>query len=113
VLASSSSAELSTALDVDADTMALAWEEASLEATSSWTPDDFIALIHSRPASDPAETYRMWRFLRLGLGQVFFKGMTDHGRVTAFKAKAQAAVGTAKLTFCADHEKEEPEFCFT
>lgn len=108
----SSSLELRTALDVDPDTVELAWEEANADAHGAWSPDDFIALIHSRPALDPAETYRMWRFLSLGMGQVFFKGMADHGRVTTFKAKAAAAVDTAKATFCSQHQKDEPEFCF-
>jgi hypothetical protein len=109
----SSSLELRKALDVDPDMVELAWEEANADAhNSAWTPDDFIALIHSRPALDPAETYRMWIFLSLGLGQVFFKGMADHGRITTFKARAAAAVDAAKATFCSEHQKDEPEFCF-
>jgi hypothetical protein len=90
----------------------LTWEEANAEEHVVWTPDEFIDLIHSRPANDPAESYRMWRFLNLGMGQVFFKGVADNGRVTTFKAKASAAVDTAKGAFCSEHNKEEPEFCF-
>jgi hypothetical protein len=130
--------QLTKELDLDAEVLELAWEEASstsvgaseaapgsssTSSTSSTstsaighaivTPDSFLELVHSRPSAGPGESYRVWRLLSTDLGHVFFKDIADHGRITAFRAKGKPAVEAAKSAFCEDHEQEkEWGFCF-
>eukprot|EP00613_Pedinella_sp_CCMP2098_P006597 CAMPEP_0171596900 /NCGR_PEP_ID=MMETSP0990-20121206/2218_1 /TAXON_ID=483369 /ORGANISM="non described non described, Strain CCMP2098" /LENGTH=199 /DNA_ID=CAMNT_0012158185 /DNA_START=195 /DNA_END=794 /DNA_ORIENTATION=+ len=117
--------ELRMALNVDAELIALAWEETDslmeYSGSQEWplphsdtiTAGAFLELVSGAPANSPAEKYRAWRLLGFTeLGHIFFKAIKEKGRVTSFRAKTAKAVEDAKKAFCnGSHGNEEPGFC--
>lgn len=98
-------------LDISADLLEMAWEEALEDDTHELTPDSLVELVHSHAAST-LEAYKAWRLLRTDLSHVFFKEIKDHGRVVSFKAKAKKAVDAAKDTFCRKPEQSDDDLCW-
>ena len=105
--------ELRSALDVDAETLELAWEAAAEDPDHPLTAKSFIDLVHSRSPKSALETYQSWRLLCTDMSHVFFKALKDSGRVVSFKAKAASAVEAAKVTFCGKTENDDfsEDFC--
>lgn len=103
--------EIQVKLDISAELLVMAWEEAIEEDEShEVTPDSLIELIHSHKGS-AIEKYMAWKLLRSDMAHVFFKDLKNHGRVVAFKAKAPKAVEAAKDQFC--QTRVDEEICFT
>ena len=100
--------ELQSKLDINAELLEMAWEEAAEDADqkAELTPSGLVDLVHSRTAS-AIEKYMAWRLLKTEKAHVFFKELKDHGRVVAFKAKARKAVDAAKQAFCNSHEDSD------
>jgi len=103
--------KLRSDLDISPELLEMAWEEKIEDELQELTPDYLIDLIHSHTASK-LETYRAWKLLRTDMAHVFFKELKDHGRVVAFKAKAQKAVDAAKETYCKNPNNAMDEFCW-
>lgn len=94
-------------LQMSAELLELAWEEAlenaeSDDGSDTLTPSKLIELVHSHAASS-IEKYQAWRFLQSELSHVFFKDIKDNGRISSFKAKARKAVDATKQAFCNSH----------
>lgn len=106
-----SETKLRSDLDISAELLEMAWEDRSEDESHELTPDYLIDLIHSHTASK-LETYKAWRLLRTDMAHVFFKEIKDHGRVVAFKAKAQKAAEAAKETFCKNPDNSMDDFCW-
>ena len=102
--------ELCAKLDVSADLLEMAWEDAADEESSSHelTAKSFVQLVHSHAAS-AIEEYMAWKLLKGETAHVFFKDLKHNGRVLSFKAKARKAVENAKQAFCSSHD--DAEFC--
>ncbi|KAL3893779.1 MAG: hypothetical protein SGARI_007951 [Bacillariaceae sp.] len=103
--------EIQKDLNIDAELLELAWEEALENAESdggadTLTPGKLVELVHSHAAS-ALEKYKAWRFLQSDLSHVFFKDIKDHGKIKSFKAKARKAVDNAKQAFCNSHEDSD------
>jgi len=103
--------KLRSDLDISPELLEMAWEEKNEDESHELTPDHLINLIHSHAASK-LETYKAWRLLRTNMAHVFFKEIKDHGRVVAFKAKAQKTVEAAKETFCKNPDNAMDDFCW-
>jgi len=106
-----SETKLRSDLDISPELLEMAWEEKKEDELQELTPTNLIDLIHSHTASK-LETYKAWRLLRTDMAHVFFKELKDHGRVVAFKAKAQKAVEAAKETFCKNPDNAMDDFCW-
>ncbi|KAL3909062.1 MAG: hypothetical protein SGILL_008240 [Bacillariaceae sp.] len=98
--------ELEKELQINAELLELAWEEALESETDSLTPGKLVELVHSHAASK-LEKYKAWRLLQSDLSHVFFKDIKDHGRIKSFKAKARKAVDAAKQHFCNTHDDSD------
>lgn len=107
---SEDTAALRTALKIDADLLALAWETAAEEDAGELSEDDVAEQVLGHKTSNLIEKYRLWRLLTSDLGRFFFKELKHNGRVDTWKAKAVKSVEAAKKSFCDNHN--EPEFCF-
>jgi hypothetical protein len=103
--------ELRRDLDISADLLEMAWEEALESESHELTPQSLIAIVHSHAASG-IEAYKAWRLMKTDMAHVFFKEIKDHGRVVGFKAKAQKAVEAAKNTFCKNPAHADDDFCW-
>jgi len=103
--------KLRSDLDISAELLEMAWEEKIEDELHELTPDYLVDLIHSHTASK-LESYKAWRLLRTDMAHVFFKELKDHGRVVAFKAKAQKTVEAAKETFCKNPDNAMDDFCW-
>ena len=99
-------------IDVSADILEMAWEEAAEEEGSAHnlTPASFIELVHAH-AGSAMEKYLAWKYLQSDQSHIFFKEIKSHGRVISFKAKTRKAVDAAKDIFCKTHQ-DENEICF-
>lgn len=107
----SSEPELRNELDISADLLEMAWEEAiESDDAAEVTPQSLVELVHSH-AADHVEAYMAWRLMRQDTGHLFFRELKEAGRVVAFKAKARKAVDAAKRAFCDNHEDED-DLCF-
>jgi len=103
--------KLRSDLDISPELLEMAWEELLEDESHELTANDLVDLIHSHAASK-LEAYKAWRLLRTDMAHVFFKELKDHGRVVAFKAKAQKAVDAAKKTFCTNPDHSEDDLCW-
>lgn len=103
--------ELRKDLDISPDLLEMAWAEALDSDSHQLTAPSLIDLVHSH-AADGIEAYKAWRLMKTDMAHVFFKELKDHGRVVAFKAKAEKAVNAAKDTFCKNPTHAEDDFCW-
>jgi hypothetical protein len=103
--------ELRKDLDISPDLLEMAWAEALDSDSHQLTAPSLIDLVHSH-AADGIEAYKAWRLMKTDMAHVFFKELKDHGRVVAFKAKAEKAVDAAKDTFCKNPTHAEDDFCW-
>ena len=91
-------------LDIDAELLEMAWEEAQEEETVL-TPDGLVELCHSAKPSH-VKKYEAWRLLKSEIGHVFFKELKEKGRVVAFKAKGRSSVEASKDQFLHNHQAD-------
>jgi len=102
---------IESAIDVNAELLEMAWEEAAEEEEShSLTPASFIELVHAHKAS-AMEKYMAWKYMQSEMAHIFFKEIKSNGRVVSFKAKTRKAVDNAKETFCRTHQ-DNNDICF-
>jgi len=103
--------ELRKDLDISPELLEMAWEEALESDSHELTALSLIDLVHSHTATG-IEAYKAWRLMKTDMAHVFFKELKDHGRVVAFKAKAEKTVKAAKDTFCRNAANADDEFCW-
>jgi hypothetical protein len=102
---------LCKALDISPGLLELAWQEkaeSECDEDMILTPSDLVLIVLSHKASQ-VERYEAWRLLRSEIGHVFFKEISEHGRVVAFRAKPKKSVHALRDVYCISHDDDD--FC--
>lgn len=96
-----------TALGVDPESLAMAWELAAEEGRSSFSTKFLLSLVDDKFFKAQIDAYRAFRLLSSDLGKVFFKALGPN----QWKVKAAKAVEASKQNWCRELKEAEAEWC--
>ena len=96
-----------TALGVDPESLAMAWELAAEEEGDSFSTKFLLSLVDDTFFKAQTDAYRAFRLLSSDLGKVFFKNLGPN----TWKAKAAKAVEASKQNWCRELKEDEAEWC--
>lgn len=96
-----------TALGVDPESLAMAWELAAEEGDGTCSTKFLLSLVDDTFFKAQTDAYRAFRLLSSDLGKVFFKALGPN----QWKLKAAKAVEASKQNWCRELKEDESEWC--